>query len=82
MFFGFFSQIYTTWLILIGFAYTSISVCFRAILMSFLSFLNQKIYPGEFLRAEFILGRKVLQKCSVWLGQISPIIFFHYLEMP
>ena len=73
--FCFFSQIYTTWLILIGFAYTSISVCFKAILMSYLSFLSQKIYPDDFLRAEFILGRKFLQRCSIWLGP-SPIIIF------
>ena len=43
--------------------------------MSFLSFLSQKIYPDDFLRAEFILGRKFLQKYSISLGP-SPIIIF------
>ena len=43
-------------------------VGFRAILMSFLSFLSQKRYPGEFLRPEVILSRRYLRKCNIWLG--------------
>ena len=31
-----------------GFAYSLIPVGFRAVLMSFLSFLSQKTYPGNF----------------------------------
>ena len=38
-----------------------LSVSFRAILMSFLNFLVQKTYPGEFLRAEVILSRGYLK---------------------
>ena len=65
---SFFSQIYTAWKILIGFVYSSMSVGFRVISMSFLSFLSQKTYPGKFLRPEVILSRTYLRKCSIWLG--------------
>ena len=40
--------------ILIGFSYSSKPVGFRAILMSFLNFLSQKTYPGEFSRPEAV----------------------------
>ena len=50
---------------MIGFAYSLISVGFRAILMSLLSFLSQKIYPGDFLKSEVILSRSYLRKCSI-----------------
>ena len=60
---------------MIEFAYSSIPVGFRAILMSFLSFLSQKTYPGEFVRPEVILSRTYLRKCSIWLG-LPPIINF------
>ena len=39
---------------MIGFAYSSIPVGFRAISESFLNFLSQKLYPGETLRPEVI----------------------------
>ena len=45
-------------------------VGFRAISMSFLSFLSQKNYPGEFLGTEVILSRSYLRKCSIWLPPI------------
>ena len=41
-------------------------VGFRVISMSFLSFLSQKTYPGEFLRPKVILSRSYLRKFSVW----------------
>ena len=62
---SFFFQIYTAWHILIGFAYSLISVGFRAIFMSLLSFLSQKIDPGDFLKLEVILSRSYLRKCSI-----------------
>ena len=43
-----------------------IPVGFTAIMMSFLSFLSQKTYPGESLRPEIILSRYYLIKCSAW----------------
>ena len=51
---------------LIGFASSLIPVGFRAISMSFLSFLSQKTYPEEFLRPEVILRRGYLRKCNIW----------------
>ena len=48
------------------FAYSFIPVIFTAIWMSFLSFLSQKTYPGEFLRPKVILSRSYLRKFSVW----------------
>ena len=48
---------------MIGFAYSSIAVGFRAISMSFLSFLSQETYPGGFLRQEVIFSRSYLRKC-------------------
>ena len=41
-------------------------VGFSAILMSLLSFLCQKAYPGDFLRPDAILSRSYLKKCSIW----------------
>ena len=61
---------------MIGFVYSLIPVGFRAISMSFLSFLSQKTYPGEFLRPEVILSRSYLRKCSIWLGLPSSINLF------
>ena len=46
-------------------------VGFRAILMSFLSFLSQKGYPGEFLELEVILGGCYPRNCCTWQ---SPLI--------
>ena len=54
-------------------SYTSMPVGFKAISMSFLSFLSQKTYPGEFLRPEFISSRSYLRKSSNWSG-LLPII--------
>ena len=66
---------------LIGFAYSSIPVGFRAISTLFLSFLSQKTYPEEFLGPEVILSRSYLRKCSIWLGlPLSSICSF--LKMP
>ena len=42
-----------------------IPVGLRAILVSLLSFLSEKTYPGEFLRPEVILSRRYLRKCSI-----------------
>ena len=50
---------------LIGFSYSLMPVGFRAILMSFLSFLSQKTFPGEFLRPELILSRSYLRNCCI-----------------
>ena len=63
----FFTDIYRMKL-LIGFAYGSILLGFRAISISFLKFLSQKTYPGEFLRLEVILSRSYLRKCSTSPG--------------
>ena len=51
-----------------GFAYSSIPVGFSAISMSFLSFLSQTIYPGEFLRPEGILNRSYLKQIQYLTG--------------
>ena len=51
---------------MIGFVYSLIPVSVRPNLMSFLSFLSQKKYLGEFLRQEVILSRIYLRKCSIW----------------
>ena len=69
----FFSQTYTARYILIGFVYSSVPVDFRAISMSFLSFLSQKTYPGKFLRPKVILSGIYLRKCNIWL----PPPFYH-----
>ena len=58
---------------MIGFAYSSIPVGFRAISISFLSFLSQKTFSGKFLRTELILSRSYARKCSAWVGP-PPII--------
>ena len=75
----FFLKIYTARKILIGFAYSSILVGFRAILMLFLKILSQKIYPDENLRSEVILSRSYLRKCSIWLPR-SIIINFPFFK--
>ena len=59
---------------MIEFAYSLISVGFRAILMQYLSFLSQKTYPGEFLKPEIILSRNYLRKCSIWPTPLSSSI--------
>ena len=59
------------------FFYSLISVGFRAILMSFLSFLSQKTYP----RPEVILSRNYLRKRSTWPPPLSPSIC-HFLKIP
>ena len=51
---------------LIGFAYSISTVGFRAIWMSFLSFMSQNTYPEGFLRPEVILSQTYLRKCSIW----------------
>ena len=48
---------------------------FRAISMSFLSFLSQKTFTGEFLRPWVILSKSYLRKRSNWPGPSSSIIF-------
>ena len=58
----FFTYIYH----MVSFTYSLIPVGFRAILMSFVSFLSQKTYPGKSWRPEFILSRSYLRKCSIW----------------
>ena len=75
----FFSHIYTARQILIGFAYSSIPVGFRAISISFLSFLSQKTYPGKFLRWQVILSRSYLRKCSISSFPLSSSIC-HFLN--
>ena len=40
--------------------------------MSFMNFLSQKTYLGEFLRQEVILSKSYLRKCSNWL--VPPLI--------
>ena len=74
-----FSQIYTALQILIGFAYSLIPVGFRSMLTSVLSFMGQKTYLGEFLRAEVILRRIYLRKCSIWPAP-SFIINFSFIK--
>ena len=59
---------------MIGFAYSLIAVGFRAILMSFFSFVNQKTYSGNFLRPEVILSRNYPTKCSIWPTPLSSSI--------
>ena len=51
----------------LDFAYSSIVVGFRAISMSFLSFLSHKTYQGKVLSPEVILSRSYLRKCIIWL---------------
>ena len=72
------------------FSHSLILVGFRATLMSFLSFLSHKPYPGEFLRPEVILSRSYLRNCCIWSAPptptpLPPIIinlsFFNYLEL-
>ena len=59
---------------MIRLAYSLTAVGFRAILMSFFSFVIQKTYPGKFLRPEVILSRTYLTKCSIWA---SPYIIIN-----
>ena len=66
---------------MIGFACSLIPAGFRAILMSFLSFVSQKTSPGDFLRPEVILNRRYLRKCSIFLLAVSSSIY-HFLKMP
>ena len=56
---------------LIGFAYSLTAAGFRAILMSFFSFVSQKIYTGKSLRPEVTLSRSYLTECSIWLPSLS-----------
>ena len=44
---------------------------FRAISITFLSFLSQKTYPGKFLRPEVILSRSFPKK--VVFGRVLPL---------
>ena len=71
---SFFSQIYSAYYILIRFFYSLIPIGFRTILMSFLSFLSQKRYPGKFLRPEVIISRSYLRNCYIWQ---SPLIIIN-----
>ena len=41
--------------------------------MSFLNFLSQKRYPGEFLRPEVILSRRYLRHCYIWFPPLTRI---------
>ena len=41
--------------------------------MSFLNFLSQKRYPGEFLRPEVILSRRYLRHCYIWFPSLTRI---------
>ena len=41
--------------------------------MSFLNFLSQKRYPGEFLRPEVILSRCYLRNCCIWCSPLTRI---------
>ena len=41
--------------------------------MSFLNFLSQKRYPGEFLRPEVILSRTYLRNCCIWWSFLTRI---------
>ena len=66
---------------LIVFAYSLIPVGFREILVSFLTFLSQKAYPGELLRPKIILSRNYLRNCSIWLPPLSSLIC-HFLKIP
>ena len=63
------------------FSHSLILVGFRATLMSFLSFLSHKPYPGEFLRPEVILSRSYLRNCCIWPPPISSSISY-ILKMP
>ena len=56
-----------------------IPVGLRAFLVSLLSFLSEKTYPGEFLRPEVILSRSYLRKCSIWL-ELPPIINLSFFK--
>ena len=49
--------------------------------MSFLSFLSEKTYPGEFSRPEVTLRRNYQIKCSIWLPPLSSSIC-HFLKIP
>ena len=42
-------------------------------MISFLNFLSQKRYPGEFLRPEVILSRSYLRKCCIWCSPFTRI---------
>ena len=41
--------------------------------MSFLNFLSQKRYPGEFLRPEVILSRSYLRNSCIWWPSLMRI---------
>ena len=47
--------------------------------MSFLSFLSQKTYSGEFIRPEVNLSRSYLSKCSICLG-LPPVINLSFFK--
>ena len=51
-----------------------------AILMSFLSFLSQKTYAGEFLRPEVVISRSYPKKVVFGRSHISSNC--HFLKMP
>ena len=51
-----------------------IPVGFRPILMSFLNFLSQQRYPGEFLRPEVILSRSYLRNCCICWSDLTRIL--------
>ena len=59
---------------MIRFFYSLMPVVFRAISMSFLSFVSQKRYSGEFLRPEVILSRSYLSYFCIWR---SPLIIIN-----
>ena len=48
--------------------------------MSFLSFLSQKRYPGDFLRPEVILSRGYLRNCCIWWSPPLIIIKLFFLK--
>ena len=73
-----FSQIHAAWYILIVFAYSSIPVGFRAISMSFLSFLSQKIPRGAFKTRDYI--KQKLSKKMQYLAGIPPIINLSFFK--
>ena len=64
---------------MIWLAYSWMSVGFRAISMSFFSFLSQKTYLGECFRPEVILSRRYL-KNAVFDHPLSSSIC-HFLKM-
>ena len=66
---------------MIRFFSSLIPVCFRAILMSFLKFLSQKRYPGEFFRGKVFLGKRYLRNCYIWQPLPLSSSIFSFLKM-